>query len=91
MKGQSFWHCSNQQNEKHCVHLRDIHGLAGYGLFWGLVEKIHTSQNKSLNADYRELAKLFQCSITFVKSVVEYFDLFLIKDNKIYLRKGVLL
>jgi hypothetical protein len=56
-----------------------------------LVEKIHTSQNKSLNADYRELAKLFQCSITFVKSVVEYFDLFLIKDNKIYLRKGVLL
>jgi hypothetical protein len=60
------------------------YGWQGYGLFWGLVEMLGETSNYQLPADYQSLSFALQIDESTIKSVVEDFGLFVVKDGTFY-------
>lgn len=57
------------------------HGMAGYGLFWAIIELLYANAN-ALQTDYEGIAFDFRINSDIVESVICDFDLFVISDNE---------
>lgn len=78
-----FSHDYNAQNDEKILKLMSSLGWEGYGLYWGIVEKLYEADGYLKN-DYNILAFGMRTHSDTIKSVIEDFDLFVIKDNKFY-------
>ena len=56
------------------------HGMLGYGIYWSLVEDLYHNNNK-LEDNPALLAYDYRCTIEVIKSVINDFDLFIVKDG----------
>ena len=57
------------------------HGMAGYGLFWAIIEMLYINAN-ALQTDYEGIAFDFRVNSDIVKSVICDFNLFIIRENE---------
>jgi hypothetical protein len=55
-------------------------GMLGYGIYWSLVEDLYHNNNK-LEDNPALLAYDYRCTIEVIKSVINDFDLFIVKDG----------
>lgn len=78
---QYFSHDLGARNDEKCVALRMVHGLAGYGLYWCLIERLAESSNYMCVKDYNMVAFDLRSDAKLVKSVVEDFGLFAFTDD----------
>ena len=76
-----FPHDSNAQRDPKIVKLRRVHGWSGYGLYWALIETLRDQENYTLETDYETHAFALQTESETLKSVVENFELFSVKDG----------
>ena len=76
-----FSHDVNASRDMKCVKLVNAHGLAGYGLFWRIIETLYETFDCEMEYDLPGLSALFNCDQEFVRCVVEDFGLFEIKDG----------
>ena len=75
-KLQSLWfrHDFNASNDEKIVRLLMKKGVAGYGVYWLLIEELAKADNLELFCSYDELAYKFHIEEeSLVKSVVEDF------------------
>lgn len=76
-----FSHDYNASSDEKIIRLLSRHGMAGYGTFWRIIESLYNNQN-DMQADYERIAYELHVSDTkTIKSVIEDFDLFVIKDG----------
>lgn len=71
-----FPHDHNARGDEKIINLRMIHGWKGYGLYWGIVEKLHESTNGELDKNYTVLAYDLREEESLIKSIIEEFALF---------------
>ncbi len=57
------------------------HGMAGYGLFWAIIELLYINAN-ALQMDCEGIAQDFRVNSDIVESVICDFNLFIIRDNE---------
>lgn len=77
-----FSHDADAASDEKCVALQAEHGLAGYGLYWRLVERLRGAENDyTCVANYNLIAYDLRCSSDLVKAVVEDFGLFSFTEN----------
>jgi len=74
-------HDLNARNDSKIIKLRMEHGWHGYGLWWALVEMLGETGDYQLSADYKTLAFGLQSEENIVKSIIEDFNLFVVKDG----------
>ena len=89
-KLQSLWfrHDFNASNDEKIVRLLMKKGVAGYGVYWLLIEELAKADNLELFCSYDELAyKLHIEEESLVKSVVEDFGLFVVRDGKFFAQR----
>jgi hypothetical protein len=55
-------------------------GMLGYGIYWSLVEDLYHNNNK-LEDNPAILAYDYRCTVEVIKSVINDFDLFIVKDG----------
>lgn len=70
-----FPHDFNAQDDPKCAKLLRCHGLAGYGLYWALVERLYSNGGR-LPADFDTLAYTLRTDAALVSDVVTKYDLF---------------
>lgn len=80
MAKEYFSHDYNTRLDKKIKPLLIKHGYEGYGVFWAIVEDLYNNKN-SLPLDYESIAFDYRVSVDLVKSVINDFDLFTIKDK----------
>jgi hypothetical protein len=54
--------------------------MLGYGLFWAIIEDLYNNAN-ALRTDYEGIAYELRTNENIIKSIIEEFDLFKIKDG----------
>ena len=84
MKSLYFSHDSNAQHDPKIMKMMSKHGWEGYGLFWALVERLRNESGYKLEADYEVLAFGMRTQCERIKSIVEDFDLFVLKEDHFY-------
>jgi hypothetical protein len=70
-----FSHDYNSRSDEKVKSLLRKQGLAGYGLFWAIIEDLYNNAN-ALRTDYEGIAYDFRIDISIVKSLLNDFDLF---------------
>lgn len=75
-----FSHDYNSRADEKIKMLIRKHGILGYGIFWAIIEDLYNNAN-ALRTDYEGIAYDLRVDINIVKSVINDFDLFIIKDN----------
>jgi hypothetical protein len=75
-----FSHDYNARTDEKIKLLIRKHGLRGYGIFWAIVEDLYNNAN-ALRLDCEGIAFELREDIETIKSVIQDFDLFQIKDN----------
>ena len=80
---QFFPHDYNSRGDENIVALMSEHGMAGYGIYWVLVEKLYEADGY-LEANYKLLAFDLRIDATMIKDVIEKFKLFKVKNGKFY-------
>ena len=75
-----FSHDYNARTDEKIKLLIRKHGLRGYGIFWAIVEDLYNNAN-ALRMDCEGIAFELREDIETIKSVIQDFDLFQIKDN----------
>ena len=83
MAKEYFSHDYNTRLDKRIKPLLIKHGYEGYGVFWAIVEDLYNNKN-SLPLDYEGIAFDYRVSADLVKSVINDFDLFTIKDKNFF-------
>lgn len=76
-----FSHDYNARSDEKIVKLLSLHGMAGYGVFWAIVENLYNNENR-LELDYEKIA--FQLHIDdkkIIESVINDFKLFKISED----------
>lgn len=83
MKKNTFYfdHDYNAQNDPKIEKMICEKGNSAYGVFWRLIERLAQEPNHKLKTEYKILAYSFHENADFIKSVIEDFDLFLIKNG----------
>lgn len=76
-----FSHDSNARNSQKILRLRIVHGCAGYGVFFMLLERLRDEDGYMSVKDYNTIAFDFRCDSALVKSVVEDFGLFTFTED----------
>lgn len=72
-----FSHDLNARNDPKIIKLRQSKdGLAKYGVYWMLIEKLCDTNGYTLEKDYNSLAWEFRCENSLLKSTIEEFGLF---------------
>lgn len=71
-----FPHDANSRNSDKMIRLRLKHGVAGYGVYYMLMERLRGSETFQADLDYDVLAYDLQCDRELIKSVIEDFGLF---------------
>ena len=75
-----FSHDYNARSDYKIKRLLQRQGACGYGVYWILVENLYNNDN-SLPIDYEVLQHDLQADAEVIRSVLNDFDLFQIKDN----------
>lgn len=71
-----FTHDNNARSDIKIRRLIQRHGMAGYGIYWALVEDLYNNSNE-LPADYEYYAYEFHVDIEVVRSIINDFELFI--------------
>ena len=56
------------------------HGMAGYGVFWAIIEDLYNNAN-ALRSDYEGIAYDLRVDSELVKSIINDFDLFILEND----------
>ena len=75
-----FSHDYNTRNDGKIKKLIAAHGFEGYGLFWAILEELYNNDNL-LSTDYSIIVSDRKAKVKIIKSIVEDFELFMIKDG----------
>lgn len=75
-----FSHDYNTRADEKIKLLLRKHGFLGYGVFWAIIEDLYNNAN-ALRTDYEGIAFDLRVDTNIVKSVINDFDLFIIKDD----------
>jgi hypothetical protein len=75
-----FSHDYNSRNDIKIKKLIAKHNYNGYGLFWAIIEDLYNNAN-ALPLDYECIAFDLRADIETLKSIINDFDLFIIKDG----------
>ena len=75
-----FSHDYNPRADEKIKLLIRKHGFLGYGIFWAIIEDLYNNAN-ALRTDYEGIAFDLRVDTNIVKSVINDFDLFIIKDD----------
>ena len=70
-----FSHDYNARSDPKTKRLLSKFGMAGYGVYWSIVEDLYNNAN-ALPADYGTIAYDLRCEESMIKSIIEDFDLF---------------
>jgi hypothetical protein len=80
-----FSHDANAQDDPKCMLLIDQLGMEGYGIFWGLIEKLRNEPDYKLPIYVLpSLAKRWGTSKEKVQTVVSEFGLFVMDENMFF-------
>jgi hypothetical protein len=77
-----FSHDYNARTDSKIKRLISRHGMAGYGIYWAIVEDLYQNAN-ALPTDYESIAFDVRSDAATVKSIVNDFELFAI-DGKVF-------
>jgi hypothetical protein len=75
-----FSHDYNARTDAKIKNLIRKHNMFGYGVYWAIIEDLYQNNNV-LPLDYDLIAYELRTEQDLIKSVIEDFDLFTIKDN----------
>jgi hypothetical protein len=75
-----FSHDYNARTDEKIKKLIKKHGMMGYGIFWSIVEDLYNNANE-LQLDYEGIAYDLRTDTEIIKSIINDFDLFRIKDK----------
>lgn len=82
-----FPHDSNAKDDPKCVLLIEQLGMEGYGIYWMLIEVLREQPDYTYPlALLPALARRYNTTYEKVKTVVCAYDLFAIKEDKIFFR-----
>lgn len=90
MKKDAYWfsHDSNSQDDPKCMQLIDQLGMEGYGIFWGLIEKLRCEKEYRLPISVcSSFAKRWGTSKEKVEAVILKYDLFKLEDEQFFFSK----
>ncbi len=79
-----FSHDCNARNDPKILELRMKHGMAGYGIYFSILEKLMEDKNHKCLKNYNAIAFELRVDSSIVKSVVEDFGLFAFIDDGKY-------
>ncbi len=79
-----FSHDANSRNSDKMIRLRLKCGVAGYGVYYMLIERLRCCENFKADLDYEVLAYDIDCDIALIKTVIEDFGLFEIIDGQFH-------
>ena len=79
-----FKHDSNARNDEKLLVVRRMHGMEGYGTYWGIIEKLRESKDYTLSKDYDSISWELRVDEDIVKKIVENYGLFTVTDDKFY-------
>ena len=82
MKDTSYYfsHDFNARQDAKIKRLIMKHGMAGYGMFWAIVEDLYNNAN-ALPTDYESIAFDLRTDSETIESIITGFDLFVINQN----------
>ena len=83
LEKQYFPHDLGARGDENVVALICEYGMAGYGLYWCLVEKLYEADGH-LEANYKLLAFDLRVDAAMIKAVIEKSKLFKVKNGKFY-------
>lgn len=85
-KAQIYYpHSANSRNESNMIRLRMAHGVAGYGVYHMLLERLRLSDGYMCELDYDILSFDLDCSEDLIRSVIYDFGLFnIINDGQMF-------
>jgi hypothetical protein len=75
-----FSHDYNARNDEKIKELIFKHGMAGYGIYWSIIEELYQNTNV-LHLNYERITYELRCEYETVKSVINDFGLFVLTDN----------
>lgn len=75
-----FTHDYNARQDSKIKNLLRKHGITAYGIYWAIIEDLYQNAN-ALPTDYECIAFDLRTSEEMVKSIINDFDLFVIKDG----------
>lgn len=75
-----FSHDFNARQDAKIKRLIMKHGMAGYGMFWAIVEDLYNNAN-ALPTDYESIAFDLRTDSETIESIITGFDLFIINQN----------
>jgi hypothetical protein len=75
-----FSHDYNVRTDYKIKRLVAKHGMAGYGVFWAIIEELYNNAN-ALRTDYDVIAYELRVEENTVKSIINDFDLFVFDGN----------
>lgn len=84
-----FSHDYRARYDDKLVSLMMIHGLAGIGAFWCIIEMCYEKNGYVERSQYERIAFELRADIKFIQSVVEDFNLFLFEEEKFYSRTAL--
>ena len=79
-----FSHDSNAQHDPKMIKLIYNLGWEGYGLYWGIVERLRNEKDYCMPTDYECIAMAMRTECERIKSIIEDFNLFEIEDDYFY-------
>lgn len=77
-----FSHDVNAQHDDKCMRLLQTLGWKGYGVFWGLIERMNDQDQCQLEYNPKGLAWSLHIAEKFLIRVITEFDLFVFSDDK---------
>ena len=75
-----FSHDYNSRSDEKVKSLLRKQGLAGYGLFWAIIEDLYNNAN-ALRTDYEGIAYDFRVDVLLIESIIKDFDLFVFEGD----------
>ncbi len=76
-----FSHDADARLSPKLIRVRMVHGAAGYGVYFMLLERLRCEDDYTSETDYAVISFDLQCDEEMVQSVVEDFDLFVLSDD----------
>lgn len=79
-----FKHDCNARNDQKLIDVRRKHGMAGYGVYFCIIEIMRETSDYALSRDYSLLEWDLHVDAELIRSVVEDFGLFELEDEQFY-------
>ena len=77
-----FSHDANAQDDPKCMLLIDQMGMEGYGIYWGLIEKLRAEKDYKLPLEVMTpFAKRWGTSKEKVETVIKSYNLFKLRQH----------